>query len=338
MLQKLLLILTALTVLAGNTSKAQSVYMAPSSNIFISAATIFSADSMVLIPSSAFTITGPNTEIKDAAVTHSTSNPYIKRVYHLLNTTAPFTGSIAVYYLDNELNGLAENTLTLNVHNGTAWNAFTTGVTRDGVNNVITTTGLTNLSLNELTLAGLSSPLPVVFTFFNASCNNGSVTLSWQTAQETNSKEFEIQNSLNGNSWAVSNTIPAAGNSTTLHNYNYTVVNASANSLYRIVENDWNGRKVISFVIRSSCASPELFAVYPNPLRTAAIVSIHLITAAALNLKLYNATGALVKMIHQDLPAGNNQIIVDMEGFTPGMYQLSAQWDHTTKTARIIKE
>src|SRR5947209_9043476 len=167
MLQKILRLITVF-IIASNPSNGQGIYIAPTSNIFITAGTIFSADSLVLTPSAAFNFTGENAETRNATVTHLSSDPYIKRVYHLLNTSAPFTGDIAIYYLDNELNGIAENTLTLNVHNGTRWTAFTTGVTREGGSNVVTTTGLTNLSLNELTLARLSSPLPVEFTFFNA--------------------------------------------------------------------------------------------------------------------------------------------------------------------------
>jgi hypothetical protein len=338
MLQRILSCLTALTVIISTPLTAQSVYIAPSSNIYISASTVFSADSMVLIPSAAFNITGANSETKNASVTHTTSNPYIKRVYHWLNTTLPFSGTIALYYLDNELNGLAENTLTLNVHNGTQWNAFTTGVTRDGVNNIVTTTGLASLSLNELTLAGLSSPLPVIITSFNAACNNSRTTLNWQTAQESGSKQFEVQHSEDGFSWAMADRVAATGNSNTLHNYSLTLSNTTANGFYRIVEYDLNGRTVTSSIIPSSCSSPELFRLYPNPVSTATILTVHLNAPATINLKLYDAIGVVVKIVRQNLPAGNNQLTLDMKPFTAGMYQLSAQWDNTTRTTRIIKQ
>ena len=155
MKQKILILL--LIIFSGSISWSQGIYISPSANLFISGGTIFSTDSLVIVPSRDFNITGENAQTKNAAITHPSGNPYIKRVFHFLNTTSPFTGNISIYYLDGELNGLAENALTLNVHNGAVWNAYTTGVTRDGVNNVVNTTGLSNIMLNELTLAGLST-------------------------------------------------------------------------------------------------------------------------------------------------------------------------------------
>ncbi len=315
-----------------------SIYIAPSGNLFISSGTLFSADSLALLPSLNFNITGENAVTRNAIVTHTTANPYIKRVFHFLNTTPIFSGNISIYYTDAELNGIAENALTLNVHNGITWNFFATNVTRDGVNNFVTTSNLSNLALNELTLASLSAPLPVQFTFVNAACTNGTLTLNWQTATEINSRIFEIQTSTNGNNWLVAGTVPAAGNSTTLRNYSFTITNAIGNSLYRIVEYDLDGRFIISATLRPNCTATELFTVHPNPVQEAAAVTINLNTATVIHLKLYDAKGTLVKTLQRNLLRGINRVEFDMKGLAAGLYILTAHWGTTLKQVSIIKE
>jgi hypothetical protein len=338
MLYKNLSLFIALLTAAQIVAAQSGLYIAPSSNIFIGAGTIFSTDSLVLIPSANFTVAGENAATRNAVITHPSSNTYIKRVFHFLNTTDPFAGSITIYYQDAELNGLAENTLTLNVHDGTVWNSYATGVTRDAINNFVTTTDLNNLKLNELTLAAQLSPLPVQFTFFNSVCNNNNLVLNWQTAQEINSRNFEIQTSVNGSNWLVAGTVPAAGNSTVLRNYSFTAVNAIPNSLYRIAEYDMDGRFIISNTLRAKCNTTEVFIVHPNPVLSTATVTINLQTAAPLSLKLYDITGALVKVMQQTILRGTNQVLVDMRTLPPGTYNLTAQWNDNLRHVLLIKQ
>jgi Secretion system C-terminal sorting domain len=317
-----------------------TIYLSSGSNLFISSGTVFSTDSLSLLPSINFNLTGQNSETKNVTLTHLSANPYIKRVFNFLNTTIPFTVDVTIYYQDAELNGIAENVLTLNVHNGTAWNAYSTGVTRDGVNNFVTTPGLSNIELNELTLASLSSPLPVNFTLFNALCITGGVTLTWKTAQEFNSKNFEVQRSADGRSWQAIASVNAAGNSSTERSYTYTDNRAAANSLYRIAEYDINGRSSISFTLRSSCASSDLLAVYPNPVHNAALINIKVNAAAAatVSLRLYDTKGTLVKTMEANLFPGNNQLLLDIKGLANGSYLLTTKWGNNIKQTAIIKQ
>lgn len=132
---------------------SQGITVTAGSDIFMGAGAVVSLDSLVLLPTSPFNITGTRNESRTATVAHPISKPYIKRVYHFSATTTPFTGGISIYYRDAELNGISESALTLNIHNGTAWNAYPAGVTRNGVSNYVTTTGLSSVPLNELTLA-----------------------------------------------------------------------------------------------------------------------------------------------------------------------------------------
>lgn len=122
-------------------TQAQILKVSDGSNMTILNGTVFNVENLTLIPSADFTIS--NTTLgKFTTVTHTTANPYISRVYRFTNNTNAFSGSVQINYTDGaELNGIPENQLTLNIHNGTSWNAHP-ATTRNGTINFV----LTNVS------------------------------------------------------------------------------------------------------------------------------------------------------------------------------------------------
>ena len=332
-------IISLLLCFATLSAFAQSgLTISAGSSIFISNGTIFSTDSLAIAPSAGFTISGANTETRDAVATHASANPYIKRVFHFANTLPSFTGAITIYYLNAELNAIPESLLTLNVNDGTAWNPYNLNVTRDAVNNFVTTTGLTNINLNELTLAGTTGPLPVTFVSFNSACIAGGVKITWTTAQELNSKNFNVEKSADGSTWQVIASVPASGTSNTAHSYTFADNNSSGNTFYRIAENDIDGRKTISIIIKSSCAIIETFVLHPNPVHDIVFVNISVSKTMLVRLRLYDAKGTLVKQLQNNLLQGANQLQLNMEGLAAGIYTLNANWGSNNKTSKIVKE
>ena len=288
------------------------------SSIFISSGTVLSADSLVLTPSAAFTISGVNTQTRNAAVTHATANPYIQRVFHFSNTLPSFSGTISIYYRDAELNGIPENLLTLNVNNGSVWNAYNLNTTRDAVNNFVTVTGLTNIVMNELTLANTNGPLPVTFILFNSTCIGGGVKLTWTTAQEINSKNYNVEKSIDGRNWQVIAGVAAAGNSNAERSYTFADYTSSCNTFYRIAENDLDGRQTISATIKSPCVNKETFAIHPNPVHQMLFVTISVSEMMPVQLRLYDAKGSIVKQLQTNLLKGNNELQLNITGLTKG--------------------
>jgi hypothetical protein len=124
--------------------------------------TFFSVDSLVLVPSAKFIINGANKETRTPGTIHPLANAYISRVFHFAATLTAYNGKITIYYRDAELKGIPEANLTLNVHDGSNWKAYTSNITRNGTENFVSTSGLNNISLNELTLAnGNPSNAPI---------------------------------------------------------------------------------------------------------------------------------------------------------------------------------
>src|SRR5258705_3694968 len=151
------LLLTCL--LFSGTARSQILNIAAGTNLTIQSGTTFRADSLTLIPSADFVITN-TTLSKSTTVIHTSVNPYIKMVYQFSNITNPYTGAVQINYDDAELNGIPEAQLTLNIHNGTTAWIYYPASNRDAVNNFVLSNGVIIGSINELTLAHLSTPLP----------------------------------------------------------------------------------------------------------------------------------------------------------------------------------
>lgn len=158
---------------------------------------------------------------------------------------------------------------------------------------------------------GPQTILPVTFTYFNARKTSNSVTLSWQTASETNSANFEIQRSQNGSSFSTIGVVGAAGNSSSLQNYSF-VDNTllSGNVYYRLKQNDQNGVFKFSTVAVIRVESQSSQRVYPNPVAPGSSANLEIQSEAAqqASVSIYTFSGAQVSLQSIRLAAGSQTI------------------------------
>jgi len=302
---------------------AQNLTVSPGTTLTITTGTVFSIDSLVLIPAADFALTNTNIN-KSATVTHATPNTYISRVYSFNGISNAFTGNIQVNYLDGaELNGIAENALSLNIHNGTIWKGYTPA-SRDGTQNFVFTTGLAGVSLSEITLADVAFPLPLNWLSFTAAKYNETVQLQWITAQEQNTRNFIIQHSTDAVSWAYVGTLPAMASGGNGH-YNFVHQSpVTGINYYRILQTGLNGALSYSAIrtVNFSSTLPA-FSILNNPV-TGASVSLRVNTATVLSI--YTVEGKLVWTAR--LNPGLQKL--DISAFAKGTYLL-VDTDHTAQ-------
>ena len=246
----------------------------------------------------------------------------ILRYYDIIpaNNTS-LNATLQLNYFDAELNGLDENSLVLhkstdNVH----WSSMGFD-TRNTTTNYVTKAGLADFS--RWTLSTLTSALPLVWVSFNTQCVSGGTRISWKTKEEHNTASYLLRRSTDGITWTETGSVPAAGNSQTTLSYAYTDLQSpAATSYYQILQRDIDGRQTYSPVLTSQCGQPENIKVYPNPVQNNCWVSIQSETARAVTLRLFDNRGALLQAKAVNIQAGNNQIALSLNGFTPGSYSL----------------
>ena len=295
----------------------QSLYISSGANFYITSGTNVHIDGLVLKPSLNYNITGLNSVSRDAIAIPPPPTTYIQRVYHLLSTLTSYSGDITMYYLDTELNGIDENLLNLNVYDGAMWN-FYTASTRDVINNFVYTSGLNNISMNQLILARPAAPLPVTLKEFKIQTNNCVANLNWATASEQNSKHFEIQHSTDGVNFVVIGLVPASGNSTSDKRYSYKSDLINPANFFRLRMVDTDGTFVFSTTVSATaeCNTSDI-TMFPNPAKNVVMIKG---LKAGTQLRLFNNTGQILKTIKttntlqnvyvSDLPAGTYLIQV----------------------------
>ncbi len=267
------------------------------------------------------------------------SGSSILRYFDIVPTNdGSLSANLRQQYFDAELNGFGSNTLNVwSSPDNTLWTNL--GFTdRDTSLHYVDITGISSFS--RWTLSSSSgSPLPLTYIFFNANCPSGEVSIHWATAQEFNTKIFDIERSGNGRQWQVIGIVPAAGTSSLENKYSFTDYDPlSGTNEYRIAEYDLDGTPNYTQVISSPCAVAEPFLVWPNPVANTVWVSISSAGNSKAAIRLYDARGVLVLLKETSLQAGNSQLSLDIASMAQGTYLLMVDWgiDQHTST-KIIK-
>ena len=316
-------------------SRAQSgLNIQSGTTFYISSGTSVSVDGLILTPSSGYTIAAPNSLVKNTTITSPGSGQYISRVYRWNSVITGFNGDITIYYQDAELNSIPENSLVLDVHDGAHWTPFVSNVTRDGTTNYVTTSSLGNISMGEATLTNKAAPLPLVWGAISAQRNLNQGLIQWNTFDEINVAQFEVQSSTNGVDWKYVATVTAHNSQGDNH---YSAQDASlteAKTYYRIKEVDVDGKIAYSpIVIVEALNGKTTFSVYPNPASNTVNVQILSNRVSLSEIRLYNADGQLIKV---GKGSNSNQYKLNIAGLSNGQYLLQAVLSDGSKIKQQI--
>lgn len=258
----------------------------------------------------------------------------IQRFYDVIpSSNGQLNAAIRIHYLDAELDGTLENGLVIFQKEGGVFKS----IGRDTANAASNIAGKSNvLQLTSFTLASpTGSPLPVNFVSFNAVCAGGNAKLSWQTAQEVNTKSFVVERSGNGSLWEALGEVQASGAAGPVSDYSFTT--PAFTGWFRIVGVDLDGKKTFSPIVRSSCAPLNSITVYPNPAHSSANISIMSEEPGTAGILMYDANGRLVKQLQKNIEAGRNQISLDVSALPSGVYLLVVRSGATEQKITLQK-
>jgi hypothetical protein len=186
---------------------------------------------------------------------------------------------------------------------------------------------------------GIGAALPLVLIDFSGRHDPTGNLLQWKTAQEINTKEFEIEWSDNGQRFSTVATKPAAGNSTTTLQYSYLHSGRiDGDNYYRLKMVDLDGRFTYSPIVRinSKLVSATL-AVFPNPVINVMTLNIQALKKETLVFYLHAADGKLVASKTVNLVRGGNLFNWDISAIASGQYFITGGNDQFG-TVTVIKQ
>ena len=183
------------------------------------------------------------------------------------------------------------------------------------------------------------TPLPIRFISFNVKCDGNKTLISWKTAQEQNSRHFDIEESPDGAVWTVIGTVIASGNSVTEKSYSFTKPGPAQNNFYRIAEYDLDGRVNRTSTTRSSCDPSDIFTLWPNPSYDKVTINVTTHRESQAIVKIFDSKGSLVKQQSTTLLQGINKFAIDLTSLASGVYQLQVNWNRgqEKKAIQILK-
>jgi hypothetical protein len=220
--------------------------------------------------------------------------------------------------------------------------------------NTVKINGLTNpvsfgystsptITNNQTDIAGTQTivgalPLTLI-SFTGNTINTNEVQLQWQTAQEINTKDFEIEWSIDGSRFEKISMQSAAGNSSQTLHYSYTHNQpVTGTNYYRLKMVDIDGRFTYSPVIVIS-NNAELFSVkiFPNPVADILQLHIHAEKKETILFNLFNTEGKKIDSKKMNLQKGSNYLNWNMQTLAKGNYFLAADAANI-ETIKIIKK
>jgi hypothetical protein len=171
---------------------------------------------------------------------------------------------------------------------------------------------------------GVGIGLPVTLVSFAAQCQPGGTLLHWQTAQEVNNKQFEVQRSQTAASWQTIAMVKGAGTTSQPQAYSWTDKNPPTGvQYYRLKQVDYDGTITYSNIVTTTCGQPTTsgLQVYPNPVVSGS--GFRVVSPANQTYSIINARGQVLQ--NGILQKGANSLA--LRGVAAGIYLLKTAGD-----------
>jgi hypothetical protein len=182
------------------------------------------------------------------------------------------------------------------------------------------------------------NPLPVELVSFSGACDNGVISLTWQTASEHNSSHFDVEKSRDGENWQLLSTLPSAGISNELITYQSSDQNGlEGNNYFRLRQVDVDGKEKLYDPINVSCSevTTGYFSSFPNPSgNTFQVIVNNKDLLGNCTLNMVDASGKVIEQRDIEVKDGINMFVINQE-LNPGIYFLNIS--NGSKSTPVIR-
>lgn len=172
-------------------------------------------------------------------------------------------------------------------------------------------------------------PLAVELISFNADCHpDGSVSLHWETASESNAMDFVLQKTNDLINWETISIVAASGNSNVTNAYSATDREPfDGTSYYQLIQRDFDDVENKYFPISNNCDIETELKVYPNPTNGNFKIKYYTKNKTTLTLQIIDMNGRMIRSEIHPLDKGTNTLFISEE-LEKGMYLIHINTDN----------
>lgn len=194
---------------------------------------------------------------------------------------------------------------------------------------------------DDISLTRDSVIVPVELTSFSANVIDQSVSLTWQTATESNNKGFEIQRKSAAGEFVTIAFVNGNGTTTQKNTYSYTDKNLNVGEyVYRLKQIDFDGQYSFSKTVEVQVQLLEKFSLrqnYPNPWNPTTTIGYVLPEKTNAKLTILNALGEeMLVLVNEEQDKGFHQVEVDGSKLSSGIYFYRINAGNFTETKKMI--
>jgi large repetitive protein len=224
------------------------------------------------------------------------------------------------YYRDSDADGIVDFFDPSN--NGTRYAGVSGAPDNDG-------DGLPNYRDDSF-----AAPLPLDWLSFEATYVKGDVDLIWVTTNEVNVSHFDIEHSIDGESFKVIDVIEAY-NSTGINTYTTTHLSPVVGiNYYRVNQVDFDGKSEYSWIRAVTASANKIsFIVYPNPTSESVTIKTEAIVTGSVQL-----IDILGRTVWEGAFKATNKENIDLTELKAGVYQLKIVTPNGVTYKRIVKK
>lgn len=187
-----------------------------------------------------------------------------------------------------------------------------------------------------------ASALPVEMIYLEANAiDNSYIQLKWATAIEINNKGFQVERSLDGQTWNTIGWVDGYDNSTVQQNYTYNDmdVTGGVRYYYRLKQVDFDGAFEYTDLVSAIITQQSTFNVkdfVPNPTLNNTNLVVTSSVDQDIDVVFYNLLGEVVSSSKHSLHKGGNQINFSLSTLAAGTYTAVVTSNNEVYSKKIV--
>ena len=187
-----------------------------------------------------------------------------------------------------------------------------------------------------------SQALPVEMIFLQADAiNNAYIKLTWATAIEINNDGFEVERSVDGQTWTQIGWVDGHGNATTQNNYSFDDVNVVANVVYyyRLKQVDNDGVFEYTDIVSARINGDVTFSVkdfVPNPTMDKTNLIVTASKDQEITVTFYDVIGQKMMESTHEINRGGNRIEFELGKLAGGTYTAVVSSANEIYTKKVV--